>query len=212
MSPLAFEIAGAKPHLTSAAPAVILTLRAKTDAACRVDLLALHAQIMIHPRRRHYATNEEAALVDLFGRREQWGESLHPLLWTHVDAVVPGFTGETEIELNVPCSYDFEVASNKYLDALAEGDIPLLLLFSGTAFVAGDRGLSVSRIPWNLEAPYRLPVATYRAAIAARFPNVAWIRVRKDVFEELNRFKSAGCFASWERAFEAMLDAVKERR
>ncbi len=53
--------------------------------------------------------------------------------------MVPGFTSVTETELPVPCTYDLEVASARYLQALDDGTIPLLLLFSGTVFIAhGD--------------------------------------------------------------------------
>ena len=46
----------------------------------------------------------------------------------------------TEIDLQVPCTYDLEVASARYLQGLDDGTIPLLLLFSGTVFVANGAG------------------------------------------------------------------------
>ncbi len=57
-------------------------------------------------------------------RRPQWGDSLKPFLWTHVDMMVRGFEGSTEVDLHVPCTYDFEVAAAKYLHSLGDGEIP----------------------------------------------------------------------------------------
>ena len=46
---------------------------------------------------------------------------------------------------------DFEVAAAKYFHALRDGEIPLLLLFSGTVFYRGDDGMLVDQIPWDRE-------------------------------------------------------------
>ena len=56
--------------------------------------------------------------------------------------MVAGFAGETEVDLPVACTYDFEVAAAKYLHALGDGEVPLLLLFSGTVFVARRAGFA----------------------------------------------------------------------
>ena len=76
----------------------------------------------------------------------------------------------TEIDLPLPCTYDFEVAGTKYLHALRDGDIPLLFLFSGTVFTRGTTGFSVAQVPWDREARYRLPVAVWRDLMEAYFP------------------------------------------
>ena len=91
---------------------------------------------MIEPQRRRYEPAEQARLVELFGDAPRWGETLRPFLWTHVGTVVTGFTATTEIDLPITCTYDFEVAAAKYLHGLDDGEIPLLLLFSGTVFRA----------------------------------------------------------------------------
>ena len=46
--------------------------------------------------------------------------------------MVPGFEGTTVIDLPITCTYDFEVVAAKYLEALEDGEVPLLFLFSGT--------------------------------------------------------------------------------
>ena len=74
--------------------------------------------------------------------------------------MVVGFAGGTDVELHVPCTYDLDVAAAKYFHALGDGEIPLILLFSGTVFAKGDGGaLRVTQIPWDREARLRLPVA-----------------------------------------------------
>ena len=52
--------------------------------------------------------------------------------------MVPRFTGSTEIELPVPLSYDLEIGSTRYFAGLDDGEVPLLLLFSGTVFTMAD--------------------------------------------------------------------------
>ena len=52
---------------------------------------------------------------------------------------VTGFTGATEIDLPVACTYDFEVAAAKYFHSLDGGEIPIVLLFSGTVFASERR-------------------------------------------------------------------------
>ena len=59
----------------------------------------------------------------------------------HCAAMVQGFTGTTEVDLPMPCTYDFEVTGSKYLHALRDGFVPLLLLFSGTVFTRGQLGV-----------------------------------------------------------------------
>lgn len=48
--------------------------------------------------------------------------------------MVPSFTGEIETDVPVPCSYDMDIAAGRYFSALEDGEAPLLMLFSGTAF------------------------------------------------------------------------------
>ena len=74
--------------------------------------------------------------------------------------MVPAFTAVTEVDAAVPCTYDLEVASARYLQALDDGTIPLLLLFSGTVFLAPGNGFSVELVPWSSEASFRMPVAS----------------------------------------------------
>ena len=85
----------------------------------------------------------------------RWGQTLKPLQLAFVSHLVPSFTGSIETSLALPCSYDFDVAANKYLYSLVEGVAPLLLLFSGTWFSGTSGGLTVLPIPWDKEVDRR---------------------------------------------------------
>ena len=44
------------------------------------------------------------------------------------------------------------------------------------------------------------------------YPNSAWLCLRRDVFEDLHRFKVERGIPTWEQAFEIMLGLLKRRR
>ena len=117
---------------------------------------------------------------------------------------------ECEIELPVPFTYDFEVATSKYFHALEDGDIPLLLLFSGTIFVKSDEGFRVEQVPWHKEAAFRLPVATWREMMDLYFPDSAWLRLRTATVDALGRFKSREALATWDETLERLLKQAGE--
>jgi len=206
MSQLEFAAIGAACPQYTAAPQLTLRLRVRETTGVRVHAIALRTQIQIEPQRRRYEPGESERLVDLFGPPERYGDTLRPLLWTHVSALVVGFRDETEVELHVPCSYDFAVAAHKYLTALSDGEIPLILLFSGTVIVDGAEGVSSEFVPWSCEARYRLPVALWRATMDAHFPNEAWIRMSRDTFAELDRYRIANGLRSWDAALERLCE------
>ena len=123
----------------------------------------------------------------------------------HTSAVVPQFSGSAVVDLPVPCTYDFEVVATKYFNALEDGNIPLLFLFSGTIFYEGEEGnLQVGQILWSKEASYRLPVTVWREMIARYYPNSTFVRLHKDVFDQLFHYKAVhGCppGKAWLRIF-----------
>jgi len=58
--------------------------------------------------------------------------------------------------------------------------------------------LQVGQIPWSKEAFYRLPVATWKEMVARYYPNSAWIRLHKDVFDRLYWYKAMHSLPTWE--------------
>jgi uncharacterized protein DUF6084 len=205
MSELSFACLGARAERYAVAPTIVFRLRVAESTGETVHCLALRSQIRIEPLKRHYRDEEAERLVDLFGERSRWGDTMKPLQFAHVTLMVPGFTGAVEVDLSVPLTYDFDVATTKYFHGLEDGEIPFLLLFSGTMFLQGETGFSVEQVPWDKEVTYRLPVATWREAMDAVFPDAAWIRLRRDNLDALARFKSRLALPTWDDALEALL-------
>ena len=205
MVDLDFTCTGAEADRYAASPSIRLHLRIEETTATPVHALALRCQIRIEPIRRRYDDEEAEGLADLFGDRARWGETLKPLQLAFVTQMVPGFTGATEVELHLPCSYDFDVAAHKYLYALREGGVPLLLLFNGTIFTGSPGTLSVTPVAWQKETSYVLPVPVWREAMDQHFPGAAWLRLRQDTFDRLYRYRSKEALPGWDDAIERLL-------
>ncbi|MFI0717298.1 DUF6084 family protein [Streptomyces inhibens] len=205
MTELSFVCTGVRADRYAAAPTLLFRLRiTAADEAARVHAVALRCQIRIEPARRGYRPDEAEALADLFGARSRWGSTLHPLQFAQVSLVVPGFTGETEVDLPVPCTYDMDVAAGRYFHALRDGEVPLLLLFSGTVF-AGAGGFQVQPVPWNKEASVRMPVAVWQEMTEAHFPGCGWIRLPSETLDALLAYRSRRALPSWQATIEALL-------
>jgi len=205
VSAIDFAVTDVQPKRHAAVPTLAAMLHASVPAGEIVHSIALRCQLRIEPQRRRYAADEQAHLVDLFGETPRWGDTLKPFLWTHVTAMVPGFTRETDVELLIPCSYDFEVAAAKYFHALGDGDVPLLFLFSGTVFAQGDSGLRVTQISWDREARWRLPIRLWRELMDLYFPNSGWLRLGRDTLDALVRYKARHALPSWDDVIAALL-------
>jgi hypothetical protein len=150
-------------------------------------------------------------LADLFGEPSRWGQTLRGMLWTHVSTVIPQFSGSTSVDLEIPCTFDFNVAATKYFYGLADGEIPLNLMFSGTVFYQNPgRPLQVSPISWEKETRFRIPLHVWRDMMDLYYPNAAWLCLRRDIFDRLNEYKMRNGFPTWEQALESVLDAAKE--
>jgi hypothetical protein len=216
MPDLNFRVERAEPLLHAAAPTMRFTLRASETVGAGVEYTPIHSvilrcQIRIEPARRSYLPAEKRRLRDLFGTPERWGQTLRPMLWTHVVAVIRPFVGETDAELPVPCGSDFEQPATRYFAALDGGDLPLCFLFSGTIFYEGDGGaLRVAQIPWDREAEFRLPAATWNALMKHYHANTAWLTLRKDVFDQLVSFRDRHGLPTWEQTLERLLAPHEE--
>ncbi|GAA1986944.1 DUF6084 family protein [Catenulispora subtropica] len=207
MTDLAFTVLDISPEPYAAAPNLFARLRITESSGEPVHAIALRCQVRIEPRRRAYTAEEKTDLADLFGVASRWGETLRPVLWTQTSTMVPGFTGSADVDLPLPCTYDFEVAAAKYLQALGGGEVPLSLLFSGTVFTRGLTGFGVEQIPWHLEAAHRMPVRVWRELMDAYFPNSGWIRLDRETLRRLGRFRSERAMTDWGQVFDALLPA-----
>ncbi|MFH8573486.1 DUF6084 family protein [Streptomyces sp. NPDC017993] len=204
MTDLSFVCTGVRADKYAAGPTLVFRLRITAADDARVHAIALRCQFRIEPARRGYEPEEAEALADLFGERSRWGSTLQPLQFAQVSLVVPGFTGETEVDLPVPCTYDMDVAASRYFRALRDGEVPLLLLFSGTVF-AGAGGFRVAPVPWDKEAVFRMPVPVWQEMTEQHFPGCGWLRLPRETLDALLAFRSRRALPSWEATVEALL-------
>jgi hypothetical protein len=193
----------------AAAPTLACKLRVTNQPAAElIHTIVLRCQIQLEVTRRTYTPEEKKRMQDIFGEPDRWSRTLRNLLWTHASVVVPEFRDTTLVDLLVPCTFDFNVAATKYFAGLDAGDVPLILMFSGTVFYAeADGFLQVSPISWQMEAKFRLPVKVWRDMMEAYYPNSAWLCLRRDVFDRLNQYKTEHGIPTWEALIESLISA-----
>jgi hypothetical protein len=212
MPDLSIAVVSAEAVKFAAMPAIAFDLNIKNaDPLERIHNVVLRCQIQIEVARRKYSAGDQQHLRDLFGEPERWGQTLRNLLWTHAAAIVPQFTASTVVSMQVPCTFDFNVAATKYFHGLADGDIPLSLMFSGTVFYADSEGcLRVAPISWNVETRFRLPLTIWKDMMDIYYPNSAWLNLRRDVFERLQEYKVRHGIPSFEQAIEIILAEAED--
>ena len=217
------------PHIAAAVPAVQLevvaaahvpfaavpTMRfqgvAREPSDLPVHSIALTAQVMIDPARRGYDPATRARLAELFGPPEHWTPSTQGLAWARLATTVTGFRGATRFELDVPCTYDLEVAAAKYFYALADGFVPLSFHFNGNVFypAADDGRLQMAPIPWSTSAQYSMPVSAWLAMIADHYPGGGWVRVADDTLQALHDRRAQRGDATFDATLRGLLEQAR---
>ncbi len=210
MAELVFDCVGATPDKFAVTPSMSLRLRISETTGQRVDAIALRCQIRIEPARRKYSPDEAENLNDLFGDTARWADTLKPMQFTTVATMVPAFTGSIEVDLPILFTYDLEIGTTRYFTGLEGGEIPLLLLFSGTVFSTVDGRLSIQQVPWSKEAHYRLPLTVWQEAIDAHFPDSAWIKMSRSTLDILLEFKSRAALPTWDATIATLLSLAAE--
>jgi len=206
MPDLNFAIEGAQPLRFAAAPHIAFTLRVTDPTSVNIHTVILQCQVHLDVSRRHYTADEQGRLTDLFGEPAQWSQTLHRMLWANTSLVVPAFSGSTVTSLQVPCTFDFNVAVTKFFEGLDEGHVPVRSYFSGTIFFANaSGGLQVEKISWEKEASYELPLQVWRDMMNAYYPNTAWLCLRRDAFDKLNAYKRRHGIPTFEQALESVV-------
>jgi Family of unknown function (DUF6084) len=207
MPDLDFHVLRVEPAARGLTPLLHFTLAVRnTPADEPIKSVLLQTQIQIQSPRRSYNAREKEKLVELFGTPEQWGQTLRNRLWTHAVTNVHAFTGATEALVPVPCTFDLNVSATKYFYALDGGEIPLLFLFSGTVFYsASDGRLQTQQISWGKECEWRMPVNVWREMMEHHYPQTAWLRLPRDVFDKLYAYKREHGMTSWEQVIERLL-------
>lgn len=212
MPDLTFQVTGVEPTERGLAPLLGFKLKVtNSQAEQSIHAVLLTAQIQFQCPQRAYSTEEKAKLVELFGPPEMWGKSLRNRLWAQSNATICAFRGATETVLQVPCTFDLNVAATKYLYGLEQGDVPLLFLFSGSVFYESAGQLKVEPISWDKECSYQMPVRVWHELMQSHFPNSAWVSLQRDVFDRLYAFRRQGAFLNWEQAIESLLDQANSR-
>lgn len=205
MSNYSFKVVDIFAEPYAATPQLTARLRIEETTGQTIHAIALRCQVRIEPQRRGYSDEDVAGLLSLFGERERWSQTLKPFLWMQTGAMVQGFTGITETDLALPCSYDFEVTGSRYLHAVGEGAVPISLMFSGTVFTKGSNGFGVQQVPWDCDATYQLPVEVWRQVIDFYYPSTGWIRMDRDVIDELGDYRSRHGLTTWEETVQRLL-------
>jgi hypothetical protein len=207
MPDLDFKVLGVDAAVRGLAPLLHFKLEIVNQTLGeKVQSVMLHAQIQIQSPQRAYTTGEKEKLRELFGRPEDWGQTLRNKLLAQANCIVPGFADRTEAVLVVPCTFDLNVAATKYFYALEDGDVPLLFLFSGTVFYSdADGRLQIQQISWEKEAAWRMPIEVWREMMDRHYPNTAFLWLERGVFDRLYEFKRHHGFATWEQAMERLL-------
>lgn len=215
MPDLLFEILSVNPARDMIAPALGFELLITNQFPEQsIHTVLLRYQIQIEVARRRYNSTEQSQLRELFDDPSRWGDTLRPLTWVNASVNIPAFSGSTVCPITVPCTFDFNVATAKYFHGIADGEVPLTFLFSGSVFYgAGQGALQVAPISWNKEARFRLPVQVWKTLMDLHYPDTACLNLRRDVFDELYRFKMNAGLATFEEAIQRMLTiAERERR
>jgi hypothetical protein len=210
MSDYTFSLLDVFAEPYAVAPQLTARLRIEEATGQTIHAIALRCQVRIEPQRRRYDAGEQRGLVGLFGERDRWIDTLKPFLWMQCNTTVQGFTDVTEVDLVLPCTYDFDVIGSRYLHALDAGTVPLTLLFSGTVFTKGANGFGVQQVPWDCEARYDMPVSVWRQMIESYFPNTGWIRLEHEVLTRLADYRASHGLTTWEETVQTLLAAQDE--
>lgn len=210
MPELTFAVESVAPMKGSATPVLLFRLRVVNAGAEEIHSVALNCQFQIEAAARSYSATEKSSLGDLFGEPERWGSTVKPLFWTSLTATVSSFHGSTIVDLRVPCSFDFNIAATKYFHAVEDGEIPIVIFFSGTIFYIAEHGLQIAPIAWSKQANCRIPAETWKELMRLHYPNTAWLNLRQDVFDRLYHYKVRNGLPTWEQMMEHVLAAAGE--
>ncbi len=191
----------------AAAPTMVFSASASEPGGHEIQSIALSVQVTIDPASRGYDGEARERLSELFGPPATWTPSTHGIAWARLSAVVAGFAGSTSFALEIPCTYDLEVAAAKYFYAIADGAVPLSFHFSGTVFYREPGGaLQIAPVPWSRTAKFRMPIAAWRRMMAEHYPGGGWIRLSDETLARLNRRRAARGLPSFDACLEELLE------
>jgi hypothetical protein len=202
-----FWVLDARAVAHAAAPTLAFRMRIKDGSERDVYTVALTVQIHLEPVQRAHDDETRERLSDVFGEPERWGDTASRVMWAKHDVLVRSFTGTTEFELDVPCSSDLELATTRWFQAVPDGVAPLTFHFNGSVFYRDEHDrLQLTQVPWHSEAQFRLPLETWRKAVADRG---GLVRLQDDTFETLRRYRIARGVHSLDAAVADLLEGAR---
>jgi hypothetical protein len=202
-----FWVLGCEPVPHAAAPTLAFRLRVRDRSELEVYAVALTVQIHLEPIQREHDDEVRERLRDVFGEPERWGDTARSVMWARHDVLVNGFNGSTSFELTVPCSSDLELATARWFEAVDDGDAPLTFHFSGSVFYRAESDrLQVTLVPWTAEAQFRLPVATWKAAVG---DGGGLARLGGETFEALRRHRLERGLPTLDAAVSDLLESAR---
>jgi hypothetical protein len=208
MAELSVECLDVVGERYGASPTLLFRLRVSELTGQRIHAIAMRCQMRFEPGRREYTDDEAALLLDVFGDRSRWSDTLKPMQFALASLMVPSFDGSVDVEVAVPVSYDLEVATGKYLHALTGAPVPIVMMFSGTVFGKSDQGFWVEQVPWHLETRCGMPVQVYRDLMDAYFPQSGWLRLHRETLDRLLEYKAAKGLATWDDVMNELVCEV----
>ncbi len=186
----AFTVLGAEPVERSATPTLRFRIGVEDASGLDVELIALTVLITIEPGKRTYTEADRERLVELFGEPERWGSTTGAFRWSQQQALVGPFSGSAVVDVDVPCSYDHEIAATKYFGGVGAGAYPLQLHFNGTVHFREEAGAAqILPLAWDRSTRFELPVETWRRMIDAHYPGGGWLHHSDETLRELARLK-----------------------
>lgn len=208
-----FEVRAARPAFLAAGPTLVFDLDVTEPSGRQIFTIALSIQIAIEPAQRRYDPETRERLVELLGDPRRIGSPTRTVPWTQVDVLAKPFAGSGSVAVTVPCNYDLEIAATNYFRSVSDGEVPLVFHFNGSVYYEDEDGRAqIVQISWEESANYRMPVAAWRDAVSAHYPNRGWIPAGEETIERLRRFKLERGLPSYEAALERLLDGDRERR
>jgi hypothetical protein len=202
-----FEVLSTTHVARAAVPTLRLRIAMREASGRPVYTVALSALVTVEPAKRRYSDAERESLRELFGPPERWASTTGSFRWTQADVLVPRFTGETEFNLDLPCSYDHEVAAAKYFAGLEAGEAPLRVHFNGSIFhEASDGRMQLAAIPWDCSVRFAMPVDVWRGMIAEHFPFRRWIALDPRTVERLAARREDRGLPSFDAVVDDLLD------
>ena len=204
MIELGFSVAGAERVEHAAVPTLRFALRVSSVVPVRSVLLDV--QLQIAARRRGYDAAAHDRLFELFGPVADWGTTLRTLLWTRTTLVVPAFAESTEVAPRRPVLLR---PRGHRLALPGRADRRRRCRSSSSSAAASSTRattarLQTTRLSWQSEAAYDLPVAVWKETMERYFRGTAWVRLSKESFDRLSAYKSRNALASWDDALAAL--------